>query len=318
MRKLGSQGPAISVVGFGAWEAGAGSEWGEPPPEEQIVQAVGTSIDSGITWIDSAEVYGDGRSEEVVGKAIAGRREEVLIATKVAPAPEGSGFRPEQVRAACEGSLRRLGIDAIDLYQLHWPDETGVPLEETWGAMASLVDAGKVRFVGVSNFDRDMIERCLAVRHVDSLQQELSMLALGERELVAWCGEQGIGVVAYGPLAYGLLSGAISPETQFAELDFRGGSGDDTETYDALYAPGKIQRSLAVVEGMRPIADRLGCTVAQLALAWNFHQSGVTAAIAGSRNPDHVRVNAGAGEIELNDATLDELEAILRLGPAFG
>src|SRR3990172_4432070 len=316
-RKLGSQGPEISAIGFGAWEAGAGTEWGEPPPEEQIIQAVRTSIDAGITWIDSAEVYGDGRSEEIVGKAIAGRHDEVLIATKVAPAPEGSGFRPELVRAACEGSLRRLGIDAVGLYQLHWPDETGVPVEETWGAMASLVDAGKVRFVGVSNFDREMIEKCLAVRHVDSLQQELSMLQLGERDHVAWCGERGIGVVAYGPLAYGLLTGAITPETTFAERDFRGGGGEDTETYEALYAPGKIDRSLAVVDAMRPIAQRLGCRVAQLALAWNFHQAGVTSSIAGSRDPGHVRDNAAAGDIELDDETLGELEALLPLGPAF-
>jgi aryl-alcohol dehydrogenase-like predicted oxidoreductase len=316
-RKLGSRGPDISAVGFGAWEAGAGSEWGDPPPQEQVIRAVKEAIDSGITWIDTAEVYGDGRSEEVVGKAIAGRRGDVLIATKVGPAPDGSGFRPEQVAAACEGSLRRLGIEQIDLYQLHWPDETGVPVEETWGAMVSLVDEGKVRFIGVSNFDRGLIERCMAVRHVDSLQQELSMLTLDERGHIAWCGERGIGVVAYGPLAYGLLSGAITEETTFTEEDFRGGGGEDKETYEALYAPGKLQRSLAVVDGLRALAERLGCTIAQLALAWTFHQAGVTSAIAGSRDPDHVRENARAGDLELDEATLAELEELLSLGPAF-
>jgi len=317
IRKLGSRGPDISVVGFGAWEAGAGSEWGDPPPQEQVVRAVQEAVDSGITWIDTAEVYGDGRSEEVVGKAIAGRRGDVVIATKVGPSPEGSGFRPEQVRAACQGSLRRLGIEEIDLYQLHWPDETGVPIEETWAAMASLVDDGKVRYIGVSNFDRELIERCLAVHHVDSLQQELSMLTLGEREHIAWCGERGIGVVAYGPLAYGLLTGAITEQTTFAAGDFRGGGGEDKETYEALYAPGKLQRSLAVVHGLQAAAERLGCTTAQLALAWTFHQTGVTSAIAGSRDPEHVRENAEAGDIELDEATLAELEELLALGPAF-
>src|SRR3990172_3752488 len=220
-QKLGTSGPELSVVGFGAWEAGAGSEWGTHPPEEQILDAIRTAIDTGINWIDTAEVYGDGRSEEIVSRAVVGRRDEVLIASKVAPADEGTGFWPREGRRACEASLKRLGTDRIDLYQLHWPDDTGVPVEETWGAMAELQDAGSVRAIGVSNFDRELIERCEAVRHVDSLQQEFSMLVLGDRELIRWCGEAGVGVVSYGPLAYGLLSGAITAETRFDTTDFR-------------------------------------------------------------------------------------------------
>ena len=212
---------------------------------------------------------------------------------------------------ACRKSLERLSTDRIDLYQLHWPDATGVPIEETWGAMASLVDEGLVRAIGVSNFDRELIERCLAIRHVDSLQQEFSMLVLDDRDLIRWCGDVGIGVLAYGPLAYGLLTGAITDKTKFARRDHR------RVEKGYLFGPGKRERSLAVVDAMRPIADRLGITVSQLALAWTVHQPGVTSAIAGSRNPDHVRSNAAAGDVVLDAATLAELEQILRLGPAF-
>jgi aryl-alcohol dehydrogenase-like predicted oxidoreductase len=311
-RTLGSKGPELSVIGFGAWEAGGGPEWGRPPPEDQIVEAIATVFDSGITWIDTAEVYGKGRSEELVARAVAGRRDEVVIASKVAPKPEGSGFRAEQVRQACIGSLRRLRTDRVDLYQLHWPDGTGVPIEETWGAMAALVDEGLVGAIGVSNVDRSLIERCEAVRHVDSLQQQFSMLWLRDRELIAWCGEQGIGVLSYGPLAFGLLTGAITAESEFFQGDFRGG-GDDA---DPLFRPGVFEGSLEVVEALRPVADRLGITLAQLALAWNLHQPGVTSAIAGSRNPGHVRSNAAAGDVGLDEATLKELDAVLSRGPA--
>jgi aryl-alcohol dehydrogenase-like predicted oxidoreductase len=305
-RRLGSQGPELSVIGFGAWEAGGGSEWGTPPPEDQVLNAIRSVFDCGIDWIDTAEVYGRGRSEELVGKAVAGRRDEVRLASKVAPAPEGSGFRAEQVRAACDGSLRRLGAEHLDLYQLHWPDETGIPVEETWTAMAALVDDGLVRFIGVSNFDRDLIERCQAIRHVDSLQQEFSMLELRDRDLIRWCGERGTGVLSYSPLAFGLLTGAIGPESRFDADDVRAGCDEGS-----LFAPGNRERSHAVVEALRPVAERLGITLAQLALAWNVHQPGVTAAIAGSRNPDHVRSNAAAGDVELDDATLSELDAIV-------
>jgi len=312
--KLGTSGLELSVVGFGAWEAG-GDAWGPNPPDDEVIAAMRTAIDAGINWIDTAEVYGDGVSERLVGRAVEGLS-DVLIATKVAPQPAGSGFRPEQVRTACTGSLGKLSIDHIDLYQLHWPDETGVPVEDTWGVMASLQDEGLVRAIGVSNFDQSLIERCEAIRHVDSLQPEFSMLHLDNRELIRWCGEQGTGVVAYGPLAFGLLTGAIGLNSTFHDRDWRSGkSGMDS--YEELFAPGRIERSLAVVDGLRPIAQRLGLTVAQLALAWVVHQPGVTAAIAGSRNPTHVRENAGAGDTELDDETLREIEELIPLGPTF-
>jgi aryl-alcohol dehydrogenase-like predicted oxidoreductase len=299
---LGSRGQEISAIGYGAWEAG-GTAWGPNESEQVVIDAIRTGIDAGIDWVDTAEVYGDGVSERLVGRAISGRRDEVVVATKVAPQPEGSGFAPAQVREACEKSLGRLGTDRIDLYQLHWPDPA-TPLEDTWEAMCELLDAGLIRSMGVSNFDREQIERCLAIRHVDSLQPEFSMLNREHADLIRWCGEQGVGVVTYGPLAFGLLTGAITADTRFPPGDWRGQKQDDGPFAD-------LARSLEVVDRLRPVAERLGCTLSQLALAWNVHQPGVTAAIAGSRNPAHVRANAAAGDIELDAATLAELDALL-------
>ena len=311
-RRLGSQGPEISVVGFGAWEAGGGSEWGSAKPDERIVDAIHAGLDAGITWIDTAEVYGGGRSEELVGRAVAGRRSDALIFTKVGPSPEGTGFRPEEVHKAVRGSLERLGTDHLDLYQLHWPDSTGVAVEDTWGAMTELVDEGLVRHIGVSNFDRDLIERFEAIRHVDSLQPELSMLDLENRDLVAWCGERGIGTIAYGPLAYGILTGHVTPESTFDPGDHRAEGGDVWETF---LRPGVVGRTMAVVDGLRAVAARLGVSVADAAIAWNVAQPGVTGAIVGSTDPDHVRANAAAGDLELDDETIAELERVISRGP---
>ena len=301
--RLGSSGPEMSVIGFGSWEAG-GDQWGPNASEGSVIDAMRAGLDAGMNWIDTAEVYGKGVSESLVGRAVSGRRDQILVATKLGPAPEGSGFRPDEVRAGCEASLARLGIDVIDLYQLHWPDETGVPLEETWGAMARLVDAGTVRSIGVSNFDRGLIERCEAIRHVDSLQQEFSMLALDDRELIRWCGERGIGVVTYGPLGFGLLAGNISKEQARSVDDWRRES-------DGPFRDENLDRDLAIVAGLRTIAERLTISMAQLALAWNVAQPGVTSAIAGSRDPGHARDNASAGDVELDEATLAEIERLL-------
>jgi aryl-alcohol dehydrogenase-like predicted oxidoreductase len=303
-QRLGSQGPEMTVVGFGAWEAG-GDAWGPNESEEAVVAAIGAAIDAGIGWIDTAEVYGKGVSETLVGKAVSGRRDDVLVATKVAPRPEGSGFRPDEIGAAIRASLDRLGTDRVDLYQLHWPDGDGTPVEDSWGAMAGLVDEGLVRWVGVSNFDRGLIERCEAVRHVDSLQQQFSMLWLEDRELIRWCGDVGTGVVAYGPLGFGLLTGALDRARAETVGDWR------TNEEDPAFTPERLDGAFRVLDGMRPIAERLDCSLAQLALAWNWHQPGVTSAIAGSRSADHVGQNARAGDLALDAVTLDELEALL-------
>jgi len=301
MRRLGSGGPELSVVGLGAWEAG-GDDWGPNDSEQAVVDAIRASIEAGMTWIDTAEVYGDGVSETLVGRAISGLP-DVLIATKVAPQPVGSGFRPEDVRSACEGSLHRLGIDTIDLYQLHWPDEHGIPIEDTWGAMSDLVADGKARWLGVSNFDRPLIERCLAIRHVDSLQQEFSLLRPDDRELIRWCGDAGIGVLSYSPMGAGLLTGAVGREDA--------GAIDDWRATEGLLRGEAFERALALVEAMRPAAHRLGITVAQLALAWNLAQPGVTGVIAGTRNDAHTRENAGAGDLDVDPAVIAELDALI-------
>ena len=307
-RRLGSNGPDISVIGFGAWEAG-GMAWGPNPPDDQTISAMQTAIDRGMTWIDTAEVYGGGRSEELVAKALSGR-DDVLVFTKVAPKPAGSGFDRDGVRRAAEKSLQRLGRDHIDVYQLHWP-AFDVPIEETWEAMAGLAEEGVTRFVGVSNFDRSLIERCERIRHVDSLQPHFSMLHRDAGDdLLPYCKANGTGVVAYAPLGYGLLTGAITRETKFGEDDWRGG-GHGMAAYETMFAPGKLERNLDIVDSLRGVAERLGLTPAQLALAWVAHQEGITGAIAGSRSPDHVAENAAAGDVDLSRQDLEELERLI-------
>lgn len=309
MRRLGSAGPEISVIGYGAWEAG-GVGWGPNPPEGEVLRAFGAGFDAGITWVDTAELYGGGRSEELVGRALRGR-DDVLVFTKVAP--DGSGVDARGVRRAAEASLRRLGRDAIDLYQVHWHDGR-VPLEETWEAMAGLVDDGLTRWIGVSNFTRAQIERCEAIAHVDSLQPHFSMLhRQGREDLLPFCRDNGTGVICYGPLAYGLLTGAVTADTRFGPDDWRGG-GAGVGYYDDLFAPGVLERNLAVVAALRPVTDRLGVTLAQLALAWAVHQAGVTGAIAGSRSARHVVENAAAGSVDLDGKDLEEIEGVLAAG----
>lgn len=306
--KLGSQGPEISVVGFGAWEAG-GQAWGPNPPDDQTIAAVHAGIDAGMNWVDTAEVYGGGRSEELVGEALSGY-EEVLVFTKLAPKGAGSGFGRNQVRSGAEASLKRLGRDVIDLYQLHWPDRK-VPIEETWEAMAALVEDGLVNNIGLSNFQRDAIERCEKIRHVDSLQPQFSMLHQeGRSDLFPFCRSNGTGIICYGPLAFGLLTGAITKETKFSDDDWRGGK-TPMGYYGEFYAPGKFEENLSKVDSLRPIADRLDISLARLALAWVTHQEGVSGAIAGSRSPKHVAENAAAGDVVLEDKDLKEIDSLL-------
>src|SRR5207244_671993 len=241
---------------------------------------------------------------------------DFLIATKVAPGAGvtggGTGFQRAQVRQACRNSLRRLGREQIDLYFLHWPDRTGVPLEETWGAMAELVDTGLVRAIGMSNYEIADIERCHEQRNVDVVQDGLSLIDyLDARASIARCGQLGIGVTIFEPLAGGVLTGKTQEDvlavwSAWVEEPF----------YKRLLAPGKVERSFAVADGIRPIAERLDATIAQVAIAWLLHQPGVTAAIAGSRDGRHVRENAEAANVDL-EGVLDELEQLIELGPSF-
>lgn len=308
-RKLGSEGPEISVIGYGSWEAG-GMGWGPDPGEDQVIDAIRAGIRAGINWVDTAEVYGRGKSEEIVGRALEDHR-DVLIFTKVAPGPVGTGVKRDQVRAAVEGSLARLKREKVDLLQVHWRSDD-VPLEETWEGMAAVKEEGLVDAIGLSNFDEDEIARCEKIAHVDSLQPHFSLLhTKGRDDLLPFCKENGTGVICYGPLAYGLLTGAITEETEFSEDDWRSGKHRMKGYYDQFFAPGVFEKNLGVVDALRPIADRLSIGLPQLALAWVVHQEGVTGAIAGSRQPHHVEENANAGTLILDQKDLEEVDEIL-------
>jgi aryl-alcohol dehydrogenase-like predicted oxidoreductase len=285
-------------------------------PTRRVADVIEQAAEHGINWIDTSENYYDTRNEALIGAALAEVSAEVLVATKVAPGAAGSGtgsgFRPEQVRKACEASLNRLGREHIDVYFLHWPDDSGVPLAETWGAMAELVDAGSVRAIGMSNYDITAIERCNTARPVDVVQEGLSLVDhLDSRSVARRCGELGVGVTIYEPLASGVLGGKTVDEVRAVWSEWA-----DMAFYQRLLVPGRVERSWAVVDGLRVIGEKIGATVAQLAIAWVLHQEGVDAAIAGSRSGGHIQENSGAAELDLSVA-LDEIEELIALGPTF-
>jgi len=306
---------SVSAVGLGGFELGP--EEGEEPDVDRATRVIETAVEAGVTWLDTSENYLHTRNESLIGAALGRARVEILVATKVAPGAAltggGSGFRHDQIHAACRDSLRRLGREQIDIYFLHLPDDTGVPLEETWGAMAELVDAGLVRAIGMSNYELADIERCHAQRPVDSVQTGLSMIDyLDDRAMIARCGELGIGVVIYEPLA----SGILSDKTLEQVLAIWDGPWLESSFFKRLLSPGRAEQSFAVADGIRPIAARLEVTVAQLAIAWVLQQPGVVSAIAGSRNGGHVLENAEAALLDVT-GVLDELEALIPLGPMF-
>jgi aryl-alcohol dehydrogenase-like predicted oxidoreductase len=211
-------------------------------------------------------------------------------------------LRPESIRRECEASLRRLGVERIDLYQFHWPDETGTAVEESWAEMTRLVDEGKVRAAGVSNFDAALLERCEAVRHVDSLQPPFSLI---RREAAAreipWCAEHGTGVIVYSPMQSGILT------DRFSEERVRALAPDDWRRRSSDFRPPKLRRNLALRDALRPIAERHGATVAAVAIAWTLTWPGVTGAIVGARTPEQVDGWIDAGSIELTRDDLVEI-----------
>ena len=310
-RKLGKRGPELTTVGFGAWAAGGPWKvgWG-PQSDEDSIAAIRRSLELGVTWIDTAAIYGLGHSEEVVGRAIEGfAREEVFIATKCGRVADDSGtphsdLRPGSIRREMEGSLRRLAVDYVDLYQIHWPDnETGTPLEESWSVLARLQDEGKARFLGVSNFDVPLLERCERIRHVDSLQPPYSLLRRDvESEILPWCLENGTGVIVYSPMQSGLLSGTF---------DFQRLADDDWRRRSPYFQEPALSRNLAIVDALRPIAERHGKTVGQLAIAWTLMNPAVTAAIVGARRPGQVEENLAAMGWRLTHEEMSRIEGIL-------
>jgi aryl-alcohol dehydrogenase-like predicted oxidoreductase len=314
-RSLGLSGVDVSRVGLGGYELGP--EPGEEPEVDRAVRVIKTAIACGVNWLDTSENYLETRNESVIGPALERIEDDFLIASKVAPGAGvtggGSGFRREQVLQACRDSLRRLGRDHLDIYFLHWPDDSGVPLEETWGAMAALADDGLVRAVGLSNYSLEDVERCHAERPVDAVQVGLNVIDyIDDRADIARCGELGIAVTIFEPLA----SGILSDKTREQVLAYWTGPWVESAFYKRLLSPGRAERSFAVTDGLRSIAERLGATVAQVAIAWVLHQPGVTAAIAGSRDGGHMQENAGAAALDLS-SVLREIEELIPLGPIF-
>jgi aryl-alcohol dehydrogenase-like predicted oxidoreductase len=317
-RGIGGSDVYLSVVGLGgAWLGDDPEDASEVSRAREVVQA---AAEAGMNWLDTSENYFDSRNEAVIG-LILGQfsPESFRVCTKLAPGAAisggGSGFRPEQVRRGCHESLRRLGRDRLDAYLLHWPDEGGVPLEETWGAMASLVDDGLVGAIGLSNYSQEDIASCHAQRRVDLIQTGLSLLDyLDDRDLIAWCGVNEIAVTIYEPVCNGILT-----DTPFDQVRARwvGSPWEDTSLFRRLFSPASGIRAEAVVEGLRHLAQETGATPAQLAIAWVLRQPGVTSAIAGSSSLLHTQENAAAGELSMDDATLEAMERLVPLGPAF-
>jgi aryl-alcohol dehydrogenase-like predicted oxidoreductase len=321
MRKnqLGSNGPEITPVGFGAWAIGGPWKFGwGPVDDDESVEAIRHAVDRGINWIDTAAVYGLGHSEEIVGRAVDpfDVGEEVFVFTKCGRSWYASrndeeivnDLRPESIRFECEQSLKRLGLERIDLYQFHWPDfATGTEVEDSWATMQELVDEGKVRWLGVSNFSVELLARCEPIRHVDSLQPPLSMLNRAARnDVIPWCLENGTGVIVYSPMQSGLLTGAFDRE-RVESL-----AKDDMRRSNAAFQEPKFSQNLELVDRLRHITQTIGCDLAELAIAWTLAIDGVTAAIVGARRPDQVDGWIGASEVELSAEVIEEIERIIQ------
>ena len=313
-RKLGDSDLEITTIGFGAWAIGGGDwsfGWGAQDDNDSVA-AILRALELGINWIDTAAVYGLGRSEEVVGRALAeyGHRDEVIVATKCGLRwGKTRNIRPtlkaQSVRQEVEASLRRLKVDEIDLYQIHWPNPDK-DIEEGWGVMPDLVKEGKIRHAGVSNFSAEQMERASAIFPVTSLQPPYSMVERNvEGSILPHCREHNIGVVAYSPMQAGLLTGAFSKE-RLAHLD-----PEDWRHNSAAFAEPCFEKTLELVQRLKPLAGEWGYTMAQLALAWVLHQDGVTSAIVGGRNPAQVEETARAGDWELEAEQLAQVNAVL-------
>jgi aryl-alcohol dehydrogenase-like predicted oxidoreductase len=325
-RPLGSSGLDITTVGFGAWAIGGGGwafGWG-PQDDADSLAAMHRALELGINWIDTAAVYGLGHSEELVGRLLqelpSGDRP--LVFTKCGLVWDERDrmkearrvLRPDSIRKECEASLRRLGVERIDLYQFHRPDETGTPVEDSWHAMVRLVEEGKVRAAGVSNFDVALLERCDAIRHVDSLQPPFSPIRrdVAARE-IPWCAEHDTGVIVYSPMQTGLLTDS------FTAARVAGMAQDDWRRHGPEFQEPNLSRNLALRDALRPIARRHGTTVSAVAVAWTLVWPGVTGAIVGARTPSQVDGWIGAATLELTAADLDEIAAaIARTGAGTG
>jgi len=312
-RRLGADGPEVSAIGLGCMGM---SEFYGQRDEAESIATIHHAIDRGVTFLDTADMYGWGKNEELVGKAIADRRERVFLATKFGnvrgPAGEFLGVRgdPEYVRSACEASLKRLNIEVIDLYYQHRVD-TKVPIEDTVGEMVRLKEEGKIRFLGLSEAAPQTIRRAAAIHPITAVQTELSLWSRdAEAEVLPTVRELGIGYVAYSPLGRGFLSGRFKSPDDFPEDDFR--------KFHPRFQGENFEKNIQLVREVEKMAEEKGCTTAQLALAWVLAQGEDIVPIPGTKHVRYLDENIGALEVKLSDDDLKRLDEILPPGAAAG
>lgn len=306
-RRFGSNGPELSELGFGSWAIGGPWQYGWGPVNDfESREALETALDSDINWIDTAPAYGLGHAEKIVGEVIKNRRTDVFLATKCGLVWDAYGkisnnLHPKSIRQEIETSLKRLQTDYIDLYQLHWPDKAH-PVEKTWEELVRLKAAGKIRFLGVSNFDVALMERCQKIHPIDTLQPPYNLLRRTvESELLPYCRQKQIGVLAYSPLESGLLSGKFD-KTRLAS--------DDWRQKGSSFREPQLSRALNFVNSLRSIAAKYEKTVGQLAIQWVLSNQVVTSAIVGARTKAQVLENTGATGWEISRTHLDEIDIL--------
>ncbi len=318
-RPLGRSGLNITQVGFGSWAAGGGGwafSWG-PQDDTASVAAMRHAVEAGVNWIDTAAVYGLGHSEEVVGRLLRELPEadRPFVFTKCGLSWNDADrmakplrvLTPESIRQECEASLRRLGVERIDLYQFHWPDESGTPVEDSWGTMVRLIEQGKIRAAGVSNFDVRLLDRCEAVRHVDSQQPAFSLINRAAAEnTLPWCAGHDTGVICYSPMQSGLLTGSFTADR------VSGFAPDDWRRRGPEFQQPNLERNLELRDALRPIAQRHGTSVSAVAIAWTLAWPGVTGAIVGARTPEQVDGWIGAASLILTQQDLDEITSSIQ------
>ncbi len=311
-RQLGWTDLQLSAIGLGTWAMG-GTDWqfGWGPQDDEIsIATIHKALDLGVNWIDTAPAYGLGHSEEVIGKAIRGMQQKPILATKCTRVWDEdriiyASLKGKSILREAEESLRRLGVETIDLYQIHWPDPEE-DIEEAWRALEVLIQRGKIRYAGVSNFSVEQMQSVQALHPIASLQPPYSMLRRRvEDEILPYCGEQQIGVIPYSPLQKGLLIGKVTPEwvAGLPEGDHRHGDPD-------FHQP-RLARNMRITAGLAEIARESGHTAAQMAIAWLLRRAEVTAPIVGARKPSQIEGTAPAGDWELSEAEIAAVEKLL-------
>ncbi|MEA3225598.1 MAG: aldo/keto reductase [Planctomycetota bacterium] len=310
-RKLGCTDLELTTVGLGTWAMGGPWEFGwGPQDDDEAIAAILAALEAGINWIDTAPAYGLGHSEELIAQALEQVSDRPLIATKCGILWNEKGekltcLKRQSIRDECHASLKRLGVETIDLYQMHWPDPDE-DMEEAWEEMTRLCEEGKTRYIGVSNFRVEQIKRAQKIHLVASLQPPYSMLHREvEDELLGYCAENDIGVVAYSPMQRGLLTGKFSAER------LAGLPADDHRKKHRDFQEPQLSATLELVEGLKGIAERNDRTCAQLALSWVCCRPEVTAAIAGARRPEQIIETAPASDWNLSENDIEEIEQLL-------